>query len=471
MTAPERTERPYAMVRTEPGATVPFVHGTKIGQILLADEARQQIAALIPHGVDFDHVLIEVHRATIKNPQILDCTPASIIMAVGQAVQTGLVIGKTIHLVPVSEKVGNGYEKRLQAWNDYKGDMDLVVWSGAARHVDAQCVYQNDRIEYRQGTDPDISHFPALTNRGPMIGAYAIAYLNVARTLKKIVFLSLDEIERVRKGSKQWSPEKARECPYWYAEKTAIHRLCKTLPKNPRLATVLAMMDARESADAVEPAKLLRQVEPLADAPSIAPVSASEPEAGEPIEQTTAADAGAEPTAEHDSEELDDAKALRLAGKDTSWQYPKGTPWGQKPIGACPTTVLKQARHFFKDLKQNDPKDWLDAQINAITLVLADREKEQGTLEFPNAVEEPQAPVDTRLAPGKVEDALDTRTPSAKPAPTLAGLSTMAAIHLKDKKFTPDERAQYKARFDKADTIEAMQALVTDLETFLKVEF
>lgn len=235
-----------------------------IGQILQSPEARAQIQALLPEGADFERVIIEVHRAATNNPDILKCTPASIINAVGTAVQTGLQIGREIHLVPVSGK--------LQAWNDYKGDITLVLWSGAARHVDAQAVYSGDTFEFELGDSPWVKHRPQIdpAKRGKLIAAYCIAWLNSMGTLKKIVVMPLADIEKIRKNSKSWNPDKVRDCPEWYAIKTTVHRNCKMLPKNRRLATVLAMLDSREQADQVsEELDPANRVDPLAEAPAI----------------------------------------------------------------------------------------------------------------------------------------------------------------------------------------------------------
>lgn len=245
MTAPVRST---AVATVEPPAPS-YALTTPIAKILTSEEAQGVIAPLLPHGIDFERVIIEVHRAVLNEPKILKCTPISIINAVSTVVQTGLTIGKTIHLVPLwNEKKG---VTELNAWNDYKGDIELVMWSGVARFIDAKAVYQNDVFEYEQGDNPFVKHRPVLdsSKRGPIIGGYFVAWLDRYGRIKKVVVRSIAEVEKVRKASKQWSPEKYPVCPDWYVEKTLVHLGCKTLPKNPRLAAVMAMLDAREQAD------------------------------------------------------------------------------------------------------------------------------------------------------------------------------------------------------------------------------
>ena len=212
MSVPVRSTAVATTSQVEPPAK-PYALSSPIAKILQSPEALALLIPLVPHGVELEQLLFEVVKAATNNPEIQDCTHASIIQAVGTAIQSGLVIGKTIHLVPVNKKVGNGYEKRLECWTDYKGDIELVIWSGAARHVDAQCVYEGDYFEFEQGDSPRVVHRPALTNRGAIIATYCIAYLNGTGTLKKVVVMPLEDIEKVRKNSKQWSPEKFKVCP------------------------------------------------------------------------------------------------------------------------------------------------------------------------------------------------------------------------------------------------------------------
>jgi recombination protein RecT len=212
----------------------------RVGEILLADEAKKYIVPLLPHGITLERIMPTVHRAVITNPAILDCTPASIIIAVGDTVRWDLAIGETVHLVPFREKVSSNpdkYEKRLKAIRDYKGDIELVTRSGAARSITAQDVYVNEKFVYEQGDDPSIEHYPILdpAKRGDQLGAYAIA--RISHYMRKIVWLHVSEIEAVRQAhSKQW---KLGPIPEWYGPKTCVHRVTKELPKNPKLAEVL----------------------------------------------------------------------------------------------------------------------------------------------------------------------------------------------------------------------------------------
>jgi recombinational DNA repair protein RecT len=188
----------------------------------------------------------------VKNPDILECTPESIIDAVATVVQTGLTIGKTVHLVPVKDK---GVSK-LQAWNDYKGDVELVLRARVARAVYANPVFENeiaqDRFSVQMGTIPEIVHRPFLdaTKRGALAGAYGVAVMDAYGRVKIVVWLPLADIEKVRANSRSWKPEKVRDCPEWYAVKTAFHKLCKALPKSEATSRILAIQERQQMQDA-----------------------------------------------------------------------------------------------------------------------------------------------------------------------------------------------------------------------------
>lgn len=268
------TSRSTAVVTTESSPEKPAISyalRSPTAAVLNTDEARAHIVPLIARGVSWEEVLLEVNRAATINQDILRCDPQSIIMAVGIAVQTGLVIGKTIHLVPLAGK--------LQAWTDYKGDIELVLGSGAARAVDAQAVYENDFFEYELGDTPFVKHRPALgAKRGKLIAGYCIAWINGTGTLKKITVMSLDQVEKIRAKSKSWSPSKVPECPDWYVIKTCVHRNCKALPKNPRLARVLALFDHQDQIDGED-----QELDPAnrIDVPATAAIAASSSASGE----------------------------------------------------------------------------------------------------------------------------------------------------------------------------------------------
>lgn len=214
------------------------------------------ITAMIPKGVIFEEVFAEVLHALHKNPQIAECTIASVIRAIGLAAKTGLIIGETVHLVPFEVSVNKGTrqqanwvtELRLEKINDYKGDIELVTRSGAARTVRAFCVYAEElaqnRFEYVEGTKVEIIHNRILMKaaRGPIVGAYAIA--EIALGIQPIVvWMDLEELDEIRAKSQMWNPKKKEIIPAWWAKKTPIKQVAKFLSKNSRVAAAAGLAE------------------------------------------------------------------------------------------------------------------------------------------------------------------------------------------------------------------------------------
>jgi phage RecT family recombinase len=479
----------------------------RVMDLLTKPESMAVLAPLIPKDVDRQEVAIEVYRAVTKNPAILDCTETSIIMAVADCVQVGLTIGKTIHLVPVRPE--RGAKQELQAWTDYKGDIELVMRSGAAKLVYAYPVFEKDDFAPHLGDNPHIHHVPAWREPpGKMVGAYAVAFIN--NTIKKVAWMRLDQIEKIRAKSRQWSPDRVKECPDWYACKTAIHRLCKDLPKNPALAKVLARFEREDVEDHGSPIDsvegTLAYDEPtehtdageLSNTKAIAATSsaATESQATESQADTTTSPSAAPPASEAPAPPAAPTRDLAWA---RAFAYPmKRSPHHGKPIAEFSYDQLQEIETSILNARKTTGDDTkYDELFAAVRLVMESLEEPtQSTLALdeeddllaaspvkPSAAGSGATPEDaTKLRPGKIEDALDKPATPA-PAPTAAAptsstsvislveISREAATQLKDPKLTADEKAQYKARFDKATTVEAMQQLVDDLREFLQAPF
>lgn len=231
------SEKPYQLVKPEQIATAPKSfplraviegHGDVIGPVCRS------------HGVDAESVIAQLWVASQKNPGLLKANPRSLVTAVARALETGGVIGRDVHILTFKDEATECL--------DYKFMAELVVAAGGARSIDARIVYAGDTFKQTLGSAPQLIHEPPPFGkpRGAMIGAYAVAFLG-ASVPPKFVALTLDEIEETRKRSRSWGPDKIAQCPEWYACKTAVRRLVKLLPKNPKLASVLSRLDDAEA--------------------------------------------------------------------------------------------------------------------------------------------------------------------------------------------------------------------------------
>lgn len=171
--------------------------------------------------------------AAVRLPELFKCTPESVALALRQCAQVGLEIGRTAHLVP--------YGQTATFVPDYKGLIELTLSTHKVVSIRTRCVYDGEPFEYYETAGgPEIKHVPRLSGAGGRIlGAYAIADLRLGRY--KVEWMTADEIEVVRAKSRSWSEG---PLPDWYARKTVVRRLCKTLPSNARLQQALRHDDA-----------------------------------------------------------------------------------------------------------------------------------------------------------------------------------------------------------------------------------
>lgn len=210
---------------TAVATTTPAPKG--IAAILSDPAALQRIQPFLPDGVKVERVIAAAQLAVMQNPAIGECEPRSVILAVARVAQWGLDIGTTAHLVP--------YGKTCNPIPDYRGLVEMIVRSGAARSVEARVVREGDEFVYEYGTTKRIRHVPAAKSTARITHAYAIVTLRFNDF--DFVVLDRDEIEAVRSKSKGWSKGELEGCA-WYAKKTAVRRAVNLIPKNAKLAAV-----------------------------------------------------------------------------------------------------------------------------------------------------------------------------------------------------------------------------------------
>jgi phage RecT family recombinase len=348
---------------------------------------------LLPPGISLERIVSTIYQVVAENPELLECTPASLIMAVGRGVKWDLDFGETVHLVPFNVNLAKKgqtprWEKRAKAIRDYKGDIELVVGSGAARAVDAQCFYENEPFTYHQGTSPYIEHHPIVDEkkRGKMLGAYGWAVIS-QRSPLKVAVMSVAEIDKIRQEkSKSW---KDGPVPDWYARKTMVHQVTKSIPKNPRLAKVLRECEVEEDIPDADFEVVHNGAAAGGRADSGS--NAASPGGAVPAEPATtptapAIEDEAPPFFEDQEPDLnamtiEQAKATTLLGPPGSWNGKVGSL-----LDSFSNKHLEQLRKWLREKIQEKGED-RDKEImaTAITLILEDRDKAQQTLSFDSA--------------------------------------------------------------------------------------
>lgn len=162
-------------------------------------------------------------------PKLANCTVESLCGALMQCTAFQLypdgVVGDA-HLVPFKDK--------CQLIVGYKGLMKLAYRSGEVTGINAYCVYENDELDVKLGTNPSMKHVPWYmrdkAEPGKRIGAYATAQW-VKTGEHQFRFCPEAEIQKHRKMSKDTRPDATWNTnPDEMAEKTAIRIASKRWP-------------------------------------------------------------------------------------------------------------------------------------------------------------------------------------------------------------------------------------------------
>ncbi len=195
---------------------------------------------------------VALHAVT-SNPNLLRCTPASVLEAVRDSASMGLELNGLMgegYVIP--------YKGKAQFQVGWRGLLRLARRSGDIAAIDAQMVYGHDAFDIDLGTEARIVHKPALSDRGERVGVYGWARLTSGELV--VEWMDNDSVEMVRRSSQGQSG------PWvdWYdemARKTVIKRLCKRLPLD-SLAQKALEVEARADSLADEPVRPTRQLAP-----------------------------------------------------------------------------------------------------------------------------------------------------------------------------------------------------------------
>lgn len=191
---------------------------------------------------------------TIKNPDLQNCIPETILSSVMQAIALGLDFSPSAgeaYLVP--------YGKECQFQAGYQGLMKLCRNTGKVNSIQAHLVREEDkfRIWHTDGQ----SHYEHEPVNGAKLGkvthAYAVARLSTGDPMIEV--MTFAELELIRSRSKMKNgPAWSQNTGEMY-KKTVIRRLCKSLPKSADLVAAMASIDQEyefqdgESMDGTKP--------------------------------------------------------------------------------------------------------------------------------------------------------------------------------------------------------------------------
>jgi len=250
---------------------------------------RPQLEAVLPPHIPVRYYERVLLTAVGEKPELLYANRRTLFLAAVKCAADGLLPdGREAFLNVYNTKV----KQRGKDGIDREIRLDVVQYqpmvhgirkrmreSGQVLSAIAEAVFEKDEFEYELGDDPYIKHKPAsfLTDRGKVIGAYAIIRLANGEVIRDV--MDWPAIETSRNQNRYWSTSLMwTKFPWEGAKKTVLIRASKQAPKSSGFER---FHDEEDHAEA-----MLREAE-RADQALPAPTSEPEPEPTRQEQRTT----------------------------------------------------------------------------------------------------------------------------------------------------------------------------------------
>ena len=211
------------------------------------EKAKGKFAAGLPGNMAPSRFVRLALTVFAKTPRLHECDPSSFLGACMQAAQLGLEPGINAHLVPFRTKGGN---TACQLILDYRGLIKLALQSGMVGKFVARVVKAGDEFEMAYGLEDRLVHVPRWDSAGEArssVGFYCVAHFTNPNVKPDFEFMTLEQVEAVRKRSKA-SGDGPWVTDYdAMALKTVVKRICKRLPQSIELADAVRLDNDAET--------------------------------------------------------------------------------------------------------------------------------------------------------------------------------------------------------------------------------
>lgn len=211
---------------------------------------RPQVAPLLPPTVPYERFQAAVIAAVGSNPDLLNCTRASLMKACMEAAELDLSLNPALKECDILT-VWNGKAqcKIAQLRPRYGGLLKLARRSGEIKKVYAHEVRAGDEFEYALGLEKKLVHKPA-TKRGALTHSYCVWEFKDGTTDFEV--LDEERIERAKKASQSRNREGNLVGPWVTDEaemwrKTAVRAASKYIPMSAQeFHQAVALDEARD---------------------------------------------------------------------------------------------------------------------------------------------------------------------------------------------------------------------------------
>ncbi|SFY20488.1 recombination protein RecT [Paracoccus pantotrophus] len=223
---------------TRPSSTAaakPLRQVQNVRELLVNDQAKQQLAAVAAGHMRPERMLRLMANAIRTTPQLGECEPLSLLGAMMTCASLGIEANTPLgHAYLIPFKNSRKGTTEVQLILGYKGMIDLARRSGHIVNIHGDVVYEGDEFSFEYGSDQHLRHRPKGKRKNP-IYAYCHAKLTDGEAF---VVLPWDEVMAIRDSSQGYQTAKRfgkKDSP-WIAHvhemaaKTAVRALFKYLP-------------------------------------------------------------------------------------------------------------------------------------------------------------------------------------------------------------------------------------------------
>lgn len=211
----------------------------------LLEQMKGEIARCLPKHLTPERMARIAMTELRKTPKLQECDPMSFIAAIMQASQLGLEPGilGSCYLIPFNNNQTGKVECTFMP--GYRGFLDLARRSGQIVSLVARAVYANDEFSYEFGLKEDLTHKPAMNDRGELVAVYAVAILKDGG--HQFDVMSKKDVDMIKNQSKSKNNGPWVTHYEEMAKKTVLRKLFKWLPCSVEMQKAVSLDELQEA--------------------------------------------------------------------------------------------------------------------------------------------------------------------------------------------------------------------------------
>lgn len=227
-------------------------------------------------GLDPKEFMVTTINVVKRNPELLNCERATLLGAILQSAELGLVPNTPFglsYIIPYNRSYKDDQgkwqkSKDAQFQIGYQGWLEIMYRNPRISNIQTHLIYNNEEFEEISGSKPDYIHKKKKPNeRGEPAGVYAVAFLKDSDNpiIKVLWKEELEDFKKISQGAykavyKDGKPtgekEENENSPWnstdkdpqrWMWRKTVIKQLSKMLPKTTEIEKAYHVDNAVET--------------------------------------------------------------------------------------------------------------------------------------------------------------------------------------------------------------------------------